>query len=289
MEKISVPDIDSNALYTDILSRIDKRTRKADTIKRAKDDPSKKKEYIFSRYQEYLDIAPEFEKIHDTEGISVNFAKMLEYVFDTDSLFRNTRNRIMAEFRRRYGRCPFCMMSEANTLDHYLNKAKFPEFTLFWPNLVPCCGYCNSKKTESFLKNNKRQFLHYYYDKMPEKPVLLFFYSFDGEERVIHFDVDKSINGYEYDLFRTQFELLDIGLRLEESLDREIARKFKKFFDLCEKYGIKMCFQFINDELKENVSDYGVNHYMSAFYRGLLNDKDKFVKAYEHERGIVML
>jgi hypothetical protein len=37
------------------------------------------------------------------------------------------------------GRCPFCGIGQASTLDHYLPKAKFPQLSVTPLNLVPSC------------------------------------------------------------------------------------------------------------------------------------------------------
>lgn len=72
--------------------------------------------------------------------------------------------------------CPFC--SEAgrpNTLDHFLPKDSYPEFSILSKNLVPACDYCqkrNVKGTKVFNHNNKRLFLHPYYD-IPENIQLI--------------------------------------------------------------------------------------------------------------------
>ena len=43
-------------------------------------------------------------------------------------------------------RCPYCGINTADTLDHYLPKELFPEFSVNAANLIPCCGRCNLLK-----------------------------------------------------------------------------------------------------------------------------------------------
>lgn len=50
------------------------------------------------------------------------------------------------------GKCPFCMISEATTLDHYFPESIYPEYIIFVPNLVPCCNFCNIKKGDRLFK-----------------------------------------------------------------------------------------------------------------------------------------
>lgn len=63
--------------------------------------------------------------------------------------------------------CPFCGgLGTPKNLDHFLPKAKFPQFSVFPSNLVPVCLDCNldSKKT-SYASTAEEQTLHPYFDK----------------------------------------------------------------------------------------------------------------------------
>lgn len=42
--------------------------------------------------------------------------------------------------------CPYCSLDTNPELDHFLPKAKFPEFSLHGRNLFPICGPCNRRK-----------------------------------------------------------------------------------------------------------------------------------------------
>jgi hypothetical protein len=49
-----------------------------------------------------------------------------------------------------YFPCPYCGIGEADTLDHYLPRKYFPEFSATAANLIPCCNRCNLlKKTHT--------------------------------------------------------------------------------------------------------------------------------------------
>lgn len=63
--------------------------------------------------------------------------------------------------------CPFCGgLGTPKNLDHFLPKAKFPQFSVFPSNLIPVCLDCNldSKKT-SYASTAEEQTLHPYFDK----------------------------------------------------------------------------------------------------------------------------
>lgn len=79
--------------------------------------------------------------------------------------------------------CPYCGIGAPRQFDHYLPKEKFPEFAVHSYNLVPCCGTCNGKKSDIWLRaNGARTFLNLYLDSLPTAPML---------ETVIHWSVKK--------------------------------------------------------------------------------------------------
>ncbi|PLX69006.1 MAG: hypothetical protein C0603_04790 [Denitrovibrio sp.] len=62
------------------------------------------------------------------------------------------------------GRCPFCGMGHASTLDHYLPKTKYPQLSVVPLNLVPSCKDCNTGKSTAVATTAESQSLHPYYD-----------------------------------------------------------------------------------------------------------------------------
>ncbi len=62
------------------------------------------------------------------------------------------------------GRCPFCGMGQATTLDHYLPKSKYPQLSVIPLNLVPCCKDCNVNKRSAVAVKAMVQSLHPYFD-----------------------------------------------------------------------------------------------------------------------------
>jgi hypothetical protein len=69
--------------------------------------------------------------------------------------------------------CAYCGIGDPKQFDHYLPKAKFPEFSVHFYNLVPCCGSCNGLKGETWLQaNGSRVFINFYIDSLPTAPIL---------------------------------------------------------------------------------------------------------------------
>ncbi|WP_394670882.1 HNH endonuclease [uncultured Acinetobacter sp.] len=62
------------------------------------------------------------------------------------------------------GKCPYCGVGYASTLDHYLPKNKFPQLSVTPLNLIPSCKDCNTGKKTSFPTTFRAQSLHPYFD-----------------------------------------------------------------------------------------------------------------------------
>lgn len=63
------------------------------------------------------------------------------------------------------GKCPFCgFVGHVSTLDHYLPKAKYPQFSVLPFNLVPSCADCNKRKSTAIATTAEGQSLHPYFD-----------------------------------------------------------------------------------------------------------------------------
>lgn len=60
--------------------------------------------------------------------------------------------------------CPYCTISKASTLDHYLPKSEFPIYAVTPANLVPCCRECNSTKDTNYSHVKEEMFVHPYYE-----------------------------------------------------------------------------------------------------------------------------
>ncbi|MFD2642770.1 HNH endonuclease [Pseudomonas japonica] len=62
--------------------------------------------------------------------------------------------------------CPLCGgVGQARTIDHYLPKANYPQFSVLPYNLIPACRDCNSDKKNPIITEAKKQHFHPYYDQ----------------------------------------------------------------------------------------------------------------------------
>lgn len=69
--------------------------------------------------------------------------------------------------------CAMCGSHHNGTLDHFLPKQEYPEFSILPSNLVPACSLCNSGSKGGKIKGSTAQerFLHPYFDKLAVHPL----------------------------------------------------------------------------------------------------------------------
>ncbi len=62
--------------------------------------------------------------------------------------------------------CPLCGSQTTGSVDHYLPRQHFPEFSILFENLVPACVHCNSSSKGNTFRGPEAplRFIHPYYD-----------------------------------------------------------------------------------------------------------------------------
>jgi hypothetical protein len=65
--------------------------------------------------------------------------------------------------------CPYCNLSTTNSIDHYLPKEEFPEFSIMRENLIPSCSECNGIKGLKWKNSTNRIILNVYFDEIPKE------------------------------------------------------------------------------------------------------------------------
>lgn len=171
--------------------------------------------------------------------------------------------------------CPYCLINEPDTLDHYLDKSKYPEYAMYTYNLIPCCSVCNKKKGTNFLKDGNRMFINYYYDELPK-------------DEFLHIDVDiKSLNGKDLPYIKSVKLLLSkrvssniviinhfTELNLIERYKKKASTKLTNIYLSCKdrKVSKKTLRNNFMGELTA-LEQYGVAYWETALYNGLLRNK----------------
>ena len=163
MRRLDEPPVDAERVYNELLS-----TRHTATRKRLQNAG----ELVLECYQRYLDAAG------DVTGLTPMTApSSTRAVLRTNyTHFKESGHPARAAILQANpgGVCPSCGHRTAATLDHYLPRSHFPEFSVFPLNLVPACYECNQIKETNYRDNGVAIYLHAYFDYVSERHQFLF-------------------------------------------------------------------------------------------------------------------
>lgn len=125
------------------------------------------------RVQVYLTVQGNPEHIAPWPGVAANKGKFQNlYLNRKDG---STQKPILAAIdESKLQFCPACGEDgKPNTLDHYLPKDEFPEFSITPANLFPMCDACQLHKGTATMDNSgKRYFIHPYFDDFAHQQVI---------------------------------------------------------------------------------------------------------------------
>jgi len=171
-------------------------------------------------------------------------------------------------------RCPFCGVSEAGTLDHYLPKESYPEFSVLAWNLVPSCAKCNTRKRTLIVDDGTdvRLFLHPYFDDIPNQLFLAVRVRLRQDALLLKFYVRQpaGMSLACYSQLRSHFNQLDLADRYRKLSLIELRGRHGGFVRF---YGQEDGAERVAAELLAEANDYeaahGPNFWRVVLYRAL--------------------
>ncbi|MFZ6710292.1 HNH endonuclease [Undibacterium sp. TC9W] len=173
--------------------------------------------------------------------------------------------------------CPFCQLDQTASLDHYLPKRKFPEFSVFPQNLVPCCFTCNNKKNDLVTgqSNNTPLFLHPYFDQVHDETFLTLSIKIIDDALLLKFYINKTDNMTHEDFTRisTHFEILQLRNRYR-TMALDLLRGIR--FGLEKRFATEEKEIAVSKYLKEEASSiacsHGRNYWKTVLFSTLANN-----------------
>ncbi|CCO48617.1 hypothetical protein VIBNISOn1_570007 [Vibrio nigripulchritudo SOn1] len=232
---------------------------------------------VRKRYDEYITKAHRLENIDQSRIFGVCDDALVKCYTDSNTkTMLSLREEILYPDLDNFDECPFCGINEPKTLDHYLPKELFPEFSIFSRNLIPICGVCNSDyKRSQWIENGKRLFLHSYYDYFPDD------YCFNlnvqvGAKVFLEFEVNNiKSDKYFTNLFTNHFDKLALNKRFIRKAASEIIRKRSSFNRVFNKNNSALeLSRTLQNEATNLEHEYSKNHWKPVLYRGLAKSND---------------
>ena len=250
--------------------------RKLTNIVRVKNNPYKKRllrvrARVKARYDEYNNHANLLENIDASSFIGVYSEALIKCYTSKTSELTDLRDELLYPNIEDFDECPFCGIGEPTTLDHYLPKEYFPEFSVFSKNLIPICGVCNSNyKGSNWIDNGKRLFLHTYYDEFPDEHLFIASVTVVNKIVIDFSSILVPSEPYFCDVFSNHFEKLCLNKRYKRKASSEINRKRRSLERI---YRRNDCANDVANSLIEEAREleiqYSKNHWKPVLYRGL--------------------
>lgn len=223
-----------------------------------------------------LKISTQFEE-YKKEFDKNNLCNINPYGFDGEdktnllSLYSSQRKSLVLlkkelttnEFNQRINDCPNCTIETVASLDHYIPKDEFPEFSVNPLNLFPCCSTCNSKKNEYWKKNQNLLFLNLYSHFIPDKQYL--FVNVVSKTEFL-FEI-KNVHNIDVNLFKvieSHYSKLNLQERFRENSDKEISEldilisTFKKIIYDDKKLQNEIQNHFLEKEARDGINNWKI-------------------------------
>jgi len=233
---------------------------------------------VLDAYQGYEDAVPEVGGL-DEAALTDPQKEAMRHAFTVETEPMTTLRGNLLK-RISVARCPFCGISESSTLDHYLPKEQYPEFSVFPKNLVPSCADCNTRKRDRILDEgtNVRMFLHPCYDVIPDTEFLTVHARMEADALILSYRLTRPA-GMALRTFlhlRSHFNQLNLADRYRRMGLEHLGGQYPA---LRRAYGPGEDAGRVAEKLIEGAADFeevsGPNYWLAKLYRALA-DNDGF-------------
>lgn len=189
--------------------------------------------------------------------------------------------------------CQNCTIDTANSLDHILPKAKYPEFIVNPKNLLPCCSTCNSFKLDSIGndKGDEQKFLNLYLDELPTEQYLFVDVFLDTDNEIdfkFHLkNMDNQINSETFALLNSHYSKLKLFERMKLKSIEYISELENKIISFSKRLSVEDIIVELIESANKDKLAYGNNHWKCIVEISLLRSRcfiEKVMKAIENDK-----
>lgn len=232
---------------------------------------------VLAAYQGYEDAVPEVGGL-DKAQLTVPQKEAMRHAFTVETKPMTTlRGHLLT--RISVARCPFCGISESSTLDHYLPKEQYPEFSVFPKNLVPSCAVCNTRKRDRVLDEgtNVRMFLHPCYDVIPDVAFLTVRARMEADALVLSYRLTRpaGMSHQTFQHLRSHFTELNLADRYRRMGLEHLGELYPA---LRRAFGPSEDAERVAQMLIERAEDFeevsGPNYWLAKLYRALAENEN---------------
>jgi 5-methylcytosine-specific restriction endonuclease McrA len=146
------------------------------SISSAKNDPRRKRlrrlrPHLQKRYADYWEARTSLETLARRDW-SAPAEDAMQHCYTGNTRARTEMlEGLMKQIKQEPNLCPYCLIRQPKSLDHFLPKDFYPELSVLAWNLVWVCDPCNRRKGNR-LVDAPRQVINPYFDVIPETALL---------------------------------------------------------------------------------------------------------------------
>ncbi|WP_127131187.1 HNH endonuclease [Pseudoflavitalea rhizosphaerae] len=170
------------------------------------------------------------------------------------------------------GYCPYCMLGEPETIDHYIGKEEFPEYSILVKNMIPCCFDCNTLKRVNWRTGNNRNFIHYYNDLFLHNRFLYasLQYQVGSAVPLIDFYLQRPVgmNVSDFTIVENHFRALNLRKRYQGRSNSQFSTQTRSI-QISLRSGVLNPAHYLNDLAVNSRIDFGVNFWEAALYEAM--------------------
>lgn len=190
--------------------------------------------------------------------------------------------------------CPFCGIGDPSTFDHYIPKDSFPQFSVFAPNLIPCCSTCNTLKSEKWLnESSSRRILSMYYDELPSMAIIKAELTIKNNCPKVKFsygvnNIDQTLSNYDNkETIISHIAELNLFERFT-SASNVIISETISIMNECGIEDVEIIKLRINENYLGCRRVYGGNYWKTALYKSMI-ESDEFLLFCSDQKLVVGL
>lgn len=176
--------------------------------------------------------------------------------------------------------CPFCLLGQPTTLDHYIGKDEFPEYSFLVKNLIPCCYACNQVKDIGWRTNYNRRFIHFYNDDFFENQFLFAELLIIKETPIMKLTLKQpdDLEDDSFQIIEWHFEDLNLLQQYKERCNSLLSTELNIMKDsINDGLSINQIINQLKIKEKNFADDFGLNYWISVMYQCMSQNVNKLL------------
>ncbi|WP_299251301.1 hypothetical protein [uncultured Cytophaga sp.] len=171
--------------------------------------------------------------------------------------------------------CQNCTIDSANSLDHILPKADYPEYVVNPKNLFPCCTTCNSYKLDTIEDDSGQKFINLYLDTLPNTQYLFLdiFKDLDEDLNFKYYlnNINNSIPAVFFKVIENHYNRLRLFERFKLKSIEYVSELESKISAFRRRLTVEEIISDLTTAALEEKNAYGDNHWKCILELSLIN------------------